>query len=220
METSLGEVYLVHLCARPFAPELRCTLGRETAIQKMKWTEDGWLRMYDDDNLAKSMWKKQASRVPSSQIPSFDDFDGEELGNWYYAPRIMPQRFADVKGSSGYVRIRGQESRTSLNKVSILARKLTSVYARATTKMEFKPETHQHSAGLIMYYDNMNYINLRKYYSQTLGQSALSIIHLENGTKTELLNTRIPVEDVPIYLRLNIEGRKSWFEWSYDGNSL
>ena len=41
--------------------------------------------------------------------------------------------------------------------------------------------------------------------------------HLENGTKTELLNTRIPVADVPIYLRLNIDGRKSWFEWSYDG---
>lgn len=69
----------------------------------------------------------------------------------------------------GYVRLRGQEFRTSLNKVSILARKLTSVYARITTKMEFTPEVHQHSAGLILYYDNMNYINLRKYYSETLG---------------------------------------------------
>ena len=48
---------------------------------------------------------------------------------------------------------------------------------------------------------------------------ALSIIHLENGEKTELLNTRIPVEDVPVYLRLNIQGRQSWFEWSYDGTS-
>ena len=45
--------------------------------------------------------------------------------------------------------------------------------------MEFTPEVHQHSAGLILYYDNMNYINLRKYYSETLGQSAISIIHLE-----------------------------------------
>ena len=53
VETSLGEVYLVHLCARPFRPELRCTLGRETAIQKMKWTEDGWLRMADGSNIAK-----------------------------------------------------------------------------------------------------------------------------------------------------------------------
>ena len=65
-------------------------------------------------------------------------------------------------------------------------------------------------------YDNMNYINLRKYYSETLGRSALSIIHLENGEKTEFLNTRIPVDDVPIYLRLTIEGRRAQFFWSYD----
>lgn len=220
VETSLGEVYLVHLCSRPFAPELRCTLGRETAIQKMEWTEDGWLRMADGDNLAKEyVEESKLPEYPVPQIPDFDDFDGEELGNWYYAPRIMPQSFADVKARPGYVRIRGQESRTSLNKVSILARKLTSVYATVTTKMEYKPEVYQHSAGLIIYYDNMNYINLRKYYSQTLGGSALSIIQLENGEKTEYLDTRIAVEDVPIYLRLRIEGRELWFEWSYDGEN-
>lgn len=82
----------------------------------------------------------------------------------------MPEQFADVKSRLGYVRIRGQESRTSLNHVSILARKLTSVYATITTKMEFMPIVHKQSAGLILYYDNMNYINLRKYYSETLGK--------------------------------------------------
>ena len=220
VETPQGEVYLMHLCARPFVPELRCTLGRETAIQKMKWTEDGWLRMADGSNLAKlEVVESSLPEVKMPKIPEFDDFDTGELGNWYYAPRIMPQSFADVTARPGYVRIRGQEARTSLNKVSILARKLTSVYATITTKMEFVPEIHQHSAGLILYYDNMNYVNLRKYYSETLGQSALSIIQLENGEKEEFLNTRIPVEDRPVYLRLHIEGRKSWFEWSYDGSS-
>ena len=48
----------------------------------------------------------------------------------------------------------------------------------------------------------MNYINLRKYYSETLGQSSLSVIHLENGVRTEFLNTRIPVEDRRVELRL------------------
>ena len=218
VETQLGEVYMVHLTARPFVPELRCTLGRETAIQKMKWTDDGWLRMYDNSNLAKEYVEE--SKLPEykvPEIPDFDDFDREELGIQYYAPRISPSSFADVKARPGYVRIRGQESRCSLNKVSILARKLTSVYATVTTKMDFKPEVHQHSAGLIMYYDNMNYIYLRKYYSETLGQSALSVIHLENGEKTEFLNTRIPVDECPVYLRLKVEGRQSYFEWSYDG---
>ncbi|HBF9371762.1 TPA: glycoside hydrolase family 43 protein [Clostridioides difficile] len=220
IETTSGEVYLVHLTSRPFVPELRCTLGRETAIQKMKWTKDNWLRMEDESNLAKEyVSESKLEEHLVSSIPSFDDFDSNELGLQYYAPRISPLSFADVKSRPGYVRIRGQESRTSLNKVSILARKLTSVYARITTKMEFYPEVHQHSAGLIMYYDNMNYINLRKYYSETLGQSALSIIHLENGEKTEFLNTRIPIKDIPIYLRLYIQGRKSYFEWSYDAKN-
>ena len=218
VDTQNGETYLVHLCARPFVPELRCTLGRETAIQKMVWTDDQWLRMASGGNLAEVLVEAgNLPEVPVKQIPDFDDFNEEELGLQYYAPRIMPQRFADLKARPGYVRIRGQESRTSLNQVSILARKLTSVYATVTTKMEFIPEVHQHSAGLILYYDNMNYINLRKYYSETLGQSALSIIHLENGEKTEFLNTRIPVSDDPIYLRLTIEGRQSYFTWCYDG---
>lgn len=215
-----GEVYLVHLTSRPFVPELRCTLGRETAIQKMAWTKDGWLRMADGGNLAREdVPESGLPECPVPAVPDFDDFDGESLGNFYYAPRIMPGRFADVTARPGYVRLRGQESRTSLNKVSILARKLTSVYARATTKMEFVPEVHQHSAGLILYYDNMNYVNLRKYYSETLGQSALSVIRIENGEKTEFLDSRVPVEDCPVYLRLQIRGRECWFEWSYDGKA-
>jgi len=218
VENELGEVYLVHLTARPFVPELRCTLGRETAMQKMMWTDDGWLRMADKSNFAKENFEEsKLPEYPMPQIPDFDDFNSDTLGIQYYAPRISPESFSDVKARPGYVRIRGQESRTSLNKVSILARKLTSVNAVITTKMEFKPEVYQHSAGLIMYYDNMNYINLRKYYSQTLGQSAISVIQLENGTRTEYLDTRTPVKDVPVYLRLRIENRKTFFEWSYDG---
>lgn len=220
VETPEGEVYLTHLCARPFVPQLRCTLGRETAIQKMMWTEDGWLRMADGGNLAKEYTPESSlPEVKMPSIPDFDDFDADTLGLQYYAPRIMPERFADVKARPGYVRLRGQESRTSLNRVSILARKLTSVYGTVTTKMEFKPEVYQHSAGLILYYDNMNYVNLRKYYSNTLGQSALSITHLENGTKTERTECRRAVEDIPVYLRLVLCGRTFHFEWCYDGRN-
>ncbi len=217
VELPTGEVYLLHLCARPFVPELRCTLGRETAIQKMCWTSDGWLRMEDGSNLAKTeVADSSLKEVPMPQIPDRDDFEGGELGNWYYAPRIMPHRFADIKARPGYIRIRGQESVTSLNKVSFLARKLTSIYTTITTKMEFEPKVYQHSAGLILYYDNMNFLYLYKYYSETLGKSALSVTQLENGTKTEYIDARIPVRDAPIYLRLFVEGRSTWFAWSYD----
>ena len=41
VETPTGEVWLTHLCSRPFRQALRCPLGRETAIQKMVWSDDG-----------------------------------------------------------------------------------------------------------------------------------------------------------------------------------
>ena len=68
------------------------------------------------------------------EIPSLDDFDGEELGNWYYSPRQMPSTFANATERPGWLRVRGEESLASLNRTSLLTRKLTSVYATVTTR--------------------------------------------------------------------------------------
>ena len=63
----------------------------------------------------------------------------------------------------------------------------------------------------------MNYVNLRKYYSETLGSPALSVVQLENGTKTEYNGWRVPAPGGAVWMRLYVEGRKIWFEWSADG---
>ena len=213
-----GETWLAYHVSRPFLPELRCTLGRETAIQKMRWTEDGWLRTTDGINLARAEVAEAA--LPAHlmpQLPALDDFDGDELGMFYYAPRILPREFADIHARPGWVRLRGQESPTSLNRVSLLARKLTSVHARVTTKMDFHSEVTQQDAGLMLYYDNMDYLYLRKYYSESLGCNALNVQRMENGVRTEYARTA--VRDGELYLRLYIKGKRCWLEWSYDGKT-
>ena len=220
VETTLGEVYLVHLCARPFTPELRCTLGRETAIQKMSWTKDGWLRLASGGRLAETY--VEGSDLPdweAAPLPERDDFESEELGLQYCAPRIDPRGFCDLTSRPGWLRMRGQEAQASLNRVSFLARKLTSVHAEITTKMEFSPEMYKHSAGLMLYYDNMNYAYLRKYWSDTLGGPALSVLRLRNGKKTEYADARRAVEDSPLWLKMLVKGRESQFFWSGDGEN-
>lgn len=216
VETSLGETYLVHLCARPFTPELRCTLGRETAIQKMKWTEDGWLRLASGGRMAETF--VEGSALPDwtpAQIPDRDDFDSTRLGIQYYAPRIAPSSFCDLSARPGWLRMRGQESGCSLHRVSMLSRKLRSVHAEIMTRMEFEPETYQQSAGLILYYDNMNFAFLRKYYSDTLGQPALSVLRIKNGERGEF--ERIPAPNGSVWMKLMIESRRSSFSYSDDG---
>lgn len=68
-------------------------------------------------------------------------------------------------------------------RTSLLARKLTSLHAVITTKMDFAPEVYQHNAGLVFYYDNMNYVWLRKYWSRTLNAPALSVMEVDRGVK-------------------------------------
>lgn len=216
-----GETWMVHLTSRPFLPELRCTLGRETAIQPMRWTEDGWLRTETGDPLAQEyVTESSLPEYPLPSLPSYDDFDSPELSIGYYAPRIDPMSFIDLTSRPGWIRLRGQESGCSLNRVSLLAKKLTSIKAVVTTKMDFTPLCYQHTAGLIFYYDNMNFLYFYKYFSETLNHGAISIMQIENGVKREFHNiARILVEDnKDIWMRLTINGRNTQFSWSLDGS--
>jgi xylan 1,4-beta-xylosidase len=51
VETQGGEIYMVYLCGRPLRNRGRCTLGRETAIQKMTWGTDDWLRTLNEQGI-------------------------------------------------------------------------------------------------------------------------------------------------------------------------
>ena len=216
-----GETYLLFHCSRPFTPELRCTLGRETAIARMRWTKDGWLRTESGSPLPDE-WVRE-SALPETDLqgpPAFDDFDSDTLGFMYYAPRIDPKSFTDLISRPGWIRLKGQESGASLHQVSILARKLTSLHAAATVKMEFDPVCWQHSAGLILYYDNMNFFYLGKTFSEELGQPMLQLLRLENGKKYEYPGQIVPLaKQGPLWLRFTVEGRDTRFYYSFDGET-
>lgn len=219
VENDAGDVFLVHLCARPFLPELACTLGRETAIQKMYWTEDNWLRLDGGGNLA----REYVSIGPESvidenyELKEYIDFRQPLLPINLYTPRIDSATFSMFNQRLGCLTLRGQESLCSENKVSLLARKLTAVHATITTRMDFQPEVFQHNAGLVLYYDNMNYLFLQKTFDDRNCSSSLYIIHVDNGVKREDHLNELLGMDSALYLRLTISGKVVQFAWSEDG---
>lgn len=81
--TQNGEWYMVHLCGRPPKGSRQCVLGRETAIQKMVWNEEGWLRMACGGNFGQ--WEtEEPTGIPEYLFPKEegkdygrDDFDLE-----------------------------------------------------------------------------------------------------------------------------------------------
>ena len=80
VETQKGETYLVYLCGRPLRNRGRCTLGRETAIERMAWGSDGWLRTADGQGLPSlEVPAPDLPAHPFPQDPVRDDFDNGRL---------------------------------------------------------------------------------------------------------------------------------------------
>lgn len=218
VETGTGQDYLVHLCARPYKSTLRSPLGRETAIQRMCWTEDGWLRMKDGGNLAKT--RVEASDLPLHEWPKRAVRDNFDQG-WpidYYTPRIGPKGWAAIDSDQEVLRIRGQESLSSLNRVSLVGRKITDFKMEASTKMIFEPTCFQQSAGLVIYYNNTNYLYLRVYFSESLGGVALGVTKVDQGERTENKGLRVFLGDrTGVHLKVKMEGGQLFFFYSVDG---
>ena len=68
VDTPADETFMVYLCGRPLPNRGRCVLGRETAIQQMVWSQDGWLRTGDGDGVPQV--SVPAPNLPSHPIPA------------------------------------------------------------------------------------------------------------------------------------------------------
>lgn len=221
VELPNGETYMAYLCARPLLPELCCPLGRETAIQKMNWTEDGWLKtasgsIYPENQLP----EPDLPACPTPAVPERDSFDRDSLGLIYYSPRQLPASFAESNSRRGWLRISGAESQASVHHFHLIARKLMSLSAAAATCLDYDPTAYQHSAGLILYYDCMNNIFLRKTFSPRLGGSVLVITAIENGVRRDLCEELALPKACPIHMQLRLDGRYGQFAWGTDGKQF
>ena len=65
----------------------------------------------------------------------------------------------------------------------------------------------------------MNYVWLRKYWSETLGAPALSVVEVSRGIRNNHNEFRAPAPSGDVWLRLVITERAFRMQWSSDGNS-
>ena len=223
VETQNGEWYMAHLAGRRMPTRGRSPLGRETCLQKMHWTENGWLRLANGGNEPELM--VEAPSLPEHkwrEIPVRDDFDSEELDINFQFLRIDLEKegLMSLKERPGYLRLKGGESLNSHHRQSLVARRQQSFFYTAETKLEFDPVHFQQMAGLICMYDNINLYYMHVTYQEGLGRciDIHSFISAEYG---EPLNqNRISIKDEgPVYLRVKVDYDKLRFFYSEDGKN-
>ena len=219
-DTPSGEWYMVHLCSRPNKGSTKSLLGRETAIQKVYWSEDGWLRLVGDDKTPKTNVEEpmNTKEVIMNKKPDKDDFLTGELDAFYKTPRIPLIDNSSLSERKGYLRLYGQESLNSLHNVSLVARRQTEYHAMAETCVEFTPNYPEQVAGITYFYDAMNYYFLGKTVDEE-GIEVLQLIKSDTGVIEDIIEPIPLMNQNQIYLKIETDylGEFSYFYYSYDG---
>jgi len=217
VETPTGEPYMVHLCGRPLANRGRCTLGRETAIQQMRWCDDGWLRTADGSGVPQL--EVAAPGVPEHHFPALperEDFDGPDLPldfQWLRSP--WPDELFSLTDRPGFLRLFGRETLGSFFRQSLVARRQQSHCFSAETMMEFEPDRFQHSAGLICYYNSSKFHYLYVSHDEQLGKHLRVMSCLPDQLQSDVFSASIPIASKqPVRLRVEVDFERLHFAYA------
>ncbi len=219
VDTPYGEWYMVHLCSRPHTGKAECILGRETALQKVYWNEEGWLRLVGDGKEAltyieEPRYSKEYHFLKQAEK---DDFNEEVLAPMYSNPRIPLGNYASLTKRRGYLRLYGRESLNSLHQVSLVATRQKEYHALCQTSLDFKPKHPEQVAGLTYFYDAMNYYFLGKTLSEE-GDEVLQLIRSDSGVIEDLVEPIPLLEHNILYLRVETDSLGEYATYSYSYN--
>lgn len=172
VELADGSIYTVFLVSRLFGESRHSPLGRETAIQPVELTDDGWLRLPGGNALpVASIDAPGLSQAEHDPIIEHDDFNDASLNivyQWLRTP--WPQEIYSLSERPGYLRLFGQESPGSLFRQSLVARRQSSERFTAETSLEFEPRNFQQMAGLIIYYNSAKFHYLYLSHDNEIGK--------------------------------------------------
>lgn len=235
-ETQAGETWIAYLCGRPLPNRGRCVLGRETAIQPLRWGEDGWLYTRSADGLPEL--EPPAPDLPPAPVepsPVREDFDGSQLPSafqWLRTPQ--PDRIFSLTERPGHLRLFGRETIGSLFTQALVARRQQAFCYRAACLLDFEPDHFQQAAGLVCYYNGSKFHYLHVTYDEAVGRhlrvmSALPDqpmadaftppISIASGCRVEL-RVEVDYERLLFAYRLEGEGEWTWLPELFDASIL
>ena len=175
VETRDGNWYMAYLCARTV--DGYSVLGRETAIQKMIYTNDQWFCAEHGHR------PEEYLEIPGAEViedgNEYLNFKSDDISLSYMTLRSCRKKngiFTDGKG----LHIKGGNSLSSKYNVSLLARRVTDFNLSYTVTMRFKPKDYRHMAGVACYYNCDNYDFLYLTTDDSMNY-VLQLMEVENG---------------------------------------
>ncbi|TDQ50780.1 glycoside hydrolase family 43 protein [Actinorugispora endophytica] len=217
VRTPHGEWYLAHLTARPLTRRGRCVLGRETALQQVEWSADGWPRVAGAVPRDEVPGPLGAAAHPWPETPAVDDFDEPGLRpEWSTLRRPASPDWVSLTERPGHLRVRGGQSPSGLSAPSLVARRVQHHRCVLEAAMEYRADAFQQMAGITAYYNTHQWHYLRVGHDERDGLFA-GVLTSDRGRVSEA-GGRVGVEGWErVHLRAEIDGADLRFSISPDG---
>jgi len=221
-----GEPWMVYLCGRPLPNRGRCVLGRETAIQPMRWDDDGWLYTIAGDGLpvietpAPDLPSPELQATPFPAAPGRADFDGPDLPidfQWLRTPH-WEEIFSLVE-RPGHLRLYGRETIGSLFTQALVARRQQAFCCSVSTAMDFEPEHFQQAAGLVCYYNAVKFHYLHVSHDDDVGRHIRVMSALPDQPQADAFTPPIPIPPGRIVLRAEVDFDRLRFAYRVEGTA-
>lgn len=219
VQTPEGRWFISHLCGRPLPANGRCILGRETAISEVYWTDDGWLRL--KNGTVKPDLSLETGLETHAYPIEMDELSLNPIPRIFQSLREPLVDGRDYSGTErvGWLRLYGGESLFSRYHQVLLARRVEHFFIDVETLLDFTPETYQHMAGLICYYNNENFYYLHKTHDETVGE-CLCVTGCVGGRQFQAAGP-VPVTGKGLlFLRARIYSGWLQFFFSTDGRQF
>lgn len=212
VDTPDGAWYLAHLTARPLTPRGACVLGRETALQRVHWTADGWPRVTGDAG------EGRPARVVPPPAPA-----GSAEPSVVPSPPLLPPEWMTLRrhpdpswirrtDDDGGLLLRGAESLSSRHRQSLVARRQQHADFTFRTDVRAEPTSPRHMAGVVHLYNTRLWHYAHLTHDETQGR-VLRLALCDQGRYSEPA-APVPVPgDGPVSLRLDVTGGTGTFFW-------
>ena len=231
-----GNWYMAHLCSRPLKGY--SILGRETGIQNVHWTEDGWFRLTANDSGNPELYfevpdseKKRKGLNPAAEdirntVPYSSDRYNNRSEKTTFESGEIPLSYMTLRRSfktngievkDGVLRIQGGCSLASKYQQGLLARPQQSFNCDFTAAMRFNPRNLNHMAGLLVYYNCDNCYHLR--ITKDEEGKLINLTSVINKNMNDSDPIYLPEDTDIYYLKAEIRREEVRFYYSINGEN-
>ncbi len=227
VEAKKGEWWAVFLGCRPYEPthENFYNTGRETFLAKINWKDDWPIITEGNEEVKYFEDLPLGFTVPSNDIPysgnfklKFDFKQKKQLHPSFIFLRTPKEKWFEFDKNGLSIRLR-RDNCAQYGNPSFIARRLQHSKGYIMTKLIFTPQNENEKAGLIIFQDEEHFYYFCKSKKDNKTTLELYISKDKAPLYMELIDS-INIEDKPLILRLDFNGKFFSFSYGYDESSL